>query len=98
MRNEVHYEWCWEYSDEHGDIEDLNHGDTLKDLGAAWEDNLYKAELTLIRNVGNDIEGLLDRTYAYPQNGKLPEFFEDGEKVPKRFQKELTAWEHLNKT
>ena len=87
MRNEVHYEWCWEYSDEHGDIEDLNHGDTLNDLGAA-EDNLYKAELTLIRNVGNDIEGLLDR-HGLPSNGKLPEFFEDGEKVPKRFQKEL---------
>tara|TARA_B100000530_G_C15690537_1_gene381881 strand:- start:347 stop:640 length:294 start_codon:yes stop_codon:yes gene_type:complete len=89
MRNEVHYEWCWEYSDEHGDIEDLNHGDTLKDLGAAWEDNLYKAELTLIRQYGNDADGMLEQGYAYPKERQLPEFFSCGARVPKRFQKEL---------
>lgn len=91
MKNEISYEWCWEYSDEHGDIIDLVHADTLKSLGAAAKNSL-KPELTLIREVGNDEDGLLERGYAYPTNGKLPEFFRYcGSKVPKRFQKELDA-------
>lgn len=96
-RNYTQYEWCWEYSDERGDIIDLVHADTLKSLGAAeksdWETGEpWKPELTLIRNYGNDEDGLLKRGYAYPTNGKLPEFFHYcGSKVPKRFQKELDA-------
>ena len=90
MKNETSYEWCWEYSDEHEDIIDLVHADTLKSLGAAEEDSL-KPELTLIREVGNDLDGLLERGYAYPTKGKLPEFFSCGARVPKRFQKELDA-------
>ena len=90
MKIEISYEWCWEYSDEHGDIIDLVHADTLKSLGAAREDSLTP-ELTLIRDYGNNEDGLLERGYAYPTNGKLPELFSCGTRVPKRFQKELDA-------
>lgn len=50
--------------------------------------------IVLIRDVGNNIEGLTDRAWAYVVDGKLPEYFEysAGEKsdikVPKRFHKE----------
>tara|TARA_B100000902_G_C27305411_1_gene915149 strand:+ start:1060 stop:1425 length:366 start_codon:yes stop_codon:yes gene_type:complete len=93
---EVHYEWCWEYSDEHGDIIHAYHADTLKNLGAAeashWETGEpWKPELTLIRDHGNDADGLQERSYAYPTNGTMPELFSCGSKIPKRFQKEFNA-------
>jgi len=36
--------------------------------------------------------GGLSNSYAYPVDGILPEHFDDGTKVPKRFQAELTKW------
>ena len=92
MKNHVMYEWCWEFWDQHGeDILDLYHGDTLEILGPPSGPSGATARLTLIREWGNDIEGIQARTYAYPENGRLPTEFENGIKVPKRFQKELTA-------
>lgn len=93
MKNHVMYEWCWECWDQNGtEILDLFHGDTLAILGGPTGPTLRNlARLTLIREWGNDIEGIQARTYAYPENGRLPTEFENGIKVPKRFQKELTA-------
>lgn len=36
--------------------------------------------------------GGFSNSYAYPVNGIIPEYFDDGTKVPKRFQAELTKW------
>jgi hypothetical protein len=92
MKNNVRYEWCWEFWDQNGeDILDLFHGDTLAILGPPRGPSNATARLTLIRNWGNDIEGLRERTYAYPEDGRLPAEFENGIKVPRQFQKELAA-------
>ena len=52
------------------------------------------SRLGLTRNIGNDAEGLIDRTWAYVENGKLQEYFQtaggsDDTKVPARFHKEF---------
>ena len=104
VRNKVNYEWVWEYSDsgEDRDIYDLEHGDTLINLGQSRLDQykgeitehgylIVRAELALIRDVGNDLEGLLDREYAYVKNNELPEFI-GGSKVPQKYHKELKAF------
>lgn len=90
----VIYEWCYETIDEHGDILDNDHADKLSDFS---EDRRTK-QLCLVRNEGNNEDGLQDRYWAYVKNGKLPEFFEDGAghliniSVPKRFHTELANY------
>lgn len=102
IRNKVTYEWVWEYSDSHGDIYDLEHGDTLVNLGQSrlqhYEgefndhgDPIVHAELALIRFVGNDVDGLIEKDYAYVEKNKLPEFIDDY-KIPQKFHKELKAF------
>jgi len=89
----VEYEWAVEHTDQHGDIIDIDHADKLKDLGMQPQDCIElhdtKPILTLIRHTGNDDEGELDRTYAYPIQSRLPTEFEDGKNIPKRFREEL---------
>ena len=46
--------------------------------------------LVLVRDKGDDIEGLTDRAWAYiTDEGTLPECFNNGIKVPKRFAEEF---------
>ena len=88
----VSYEWDLEEVDEYGDIVDHHWCD--KCPGLPTEPNL---ELVLIRDVHRGLAGddfnmsadLEHRSWAYVRDGKLPEFFDDGEKVPKRFHAEL---------
>lgn len=96
MRNTVSYEWDYERTDEHGDILDHNHADRLSQF--AIED--ITDSLVLVRDLGNENEGLQERTFAYVKDNKLPEYFTDGagnpiHKVPKRFNEELKTY--LNK-
>lgn len=93
MRNEIIYEWDIETVDEHGDIQDHDHRDKLSEY---HKDDINKdTVLVLVRDRGNDEEGVLDRQWAYTTivDGKhtLPTHFEDGRgcKVPKRFHTEL---------
>jgi hypothetical protein len=37
----------------------------------------------------NEHDGLVDRQWAYPEAGKLPEDFDRGAKVPVRFHREF---------
>jgi hypothetical protein len=62
--NKVTFEWCVEYTDEYGDIIDLDFG---KRLGEVWppRSNVYKPTLCHVRCSGNDKEGETDRGYAY---------------------------------
>jgi hypothetical protein len=90
----VAYEWAVEHTDQHGDIIDIDHADKLVDLGSMEAQDCIELDdtkpvLTLIRHIGNDDEGELDRTYAYPIQSRLPCTFEDGENIPKRFREEL---------
>ncbi len=90
MRMKTLYEWdleTWE-----GDqVEDHNHSDKIFRLPNKNE------KLVLVRDVGNDISGVVHRVWAYVENGVLPEYFYDcgdGDqkttiKVPKRFHQEL---------
>jgi hypothetical protein len=84
----VLYEWDREIVDANGDVIDHNHSDKLRVIA---DD---PGRLVLVRDEIDRYEGLVDRYWAYANNGKLPEFFEDergceGPKVPKRFHAEL---------
>lgn len=46
--------------------------------------------IALCRDVGCQAEGIEDRQYAYVnEDGELPETFDEGAKIPKRFREEL---------
>lgn len=96
MRNTTYYEWDYEVIDsDSGDVLDHWHEDSLSDFGRPLEEN---ERLLLVRNEGNEIEGLTDRLWAYVKDGKLPEYFSNAEgnevgyKVPKRFHDELAKY------
>ncbi len=93
--NTIHCEWDYETIDaESGDILNHNHADKLTDF--THEDKTDS--LVLIRDSGNEAQGLQDRLWAYVVGHKLPEFFTDSlgnptsYKVPARFHKELTNY------
>jgi hypothetical protein len=85
----VYYEWDIETTNEEGEIYDHNFADTLSEVV------LTEGDLVLIRSVGNENTGLVDRSWAYVKDGKLPACFYDGCEnntavpVPKRFVSEL---------
>lgn len=94
-RNKIHYEWAIEFIDRDGDIEDSNFQDKLKKLKPPRkvpDADGYTEDLVLIRDVWNEWHGSVDRQYAYVKNGILPEKFDYGAKVPKRFHAEYKRW------
>jgi len=93
MKSTVSYEWDYETVDEDGDIIDHNHSESLSRYGESDKTDT----LVLIRELGNDRDGMIDRTWAYVKDGKMPEYFTDsagvvGAKVPERFHKELAKY------
>lgn len=87
MRREVAYEWeAQRVSDDgHADLMELDHDTDLKGLlrrNPGWI-------ICLIRETGNEDEGVVDRSYAYPDDAGLPEEFDSGHKVPGRYRR---AW------
>ena len=89
----IHYEWDYETIDEHGDI--INHTHAAKLADYTKED--ITPSLVLIRDSGNEAEGLQERTWAYVTNGVLPGYFQDAagcncSKVPAKFHKELELY------
>ena len=87
----VSYEWVAEHVDEHGDIIDPLHGDTFAELNTDLDTfaDAVRVDVALCRREGDDDEGEWDRQYAYVKDGKLPETFEGGCRVPKRFHEEI---------
>lgn len=90
------------------EILDHHHADALAEFdpadlraaisGALTEDHRFgfpvRTRLVLVRDVGNDVEGLVDRSWAYVAGKIVPGRFTYGEdefgcKVPLRFQDEL---------
>ena len=88
MRNKVSYEWVAEETDEHGDIIEPWFGESLHEVLYCTMDSQFKVRVALVRNEGNDEDGLQDRQYAYVVNGLL-EPFDGGAMIPKRFFKEV---------
>lgn len=87
----IFYEWCYETTDEFGDIIDNYFADKLLEYTEDSKTN----QLCLVRNEGDEINGLGNRFWAYVKDGKLPECFEDAGyqtaiKVPQKFYKELS--------
>ena len=90
MRNQTRYEWCVEFTDDGGDVVDHYHADKLSEIP---DDVMNEGDLVLIRNVGNEYDGVNDRSWAYVVDGKLHPMFMSGdvagETVPQRFHAEL---------
>lgn len=86
MNNQRRYEWSYEIVDEHGDIMDSDFADRLSEFPKTSITNT----LCLVINIGNELDGVVERDHAYVENGNLPECFPNlGIAVPKRFIKEL---------
>lgn len=83
------YEWTFEVTEE-GNIIDSDFRDVLADL-----DITLKGDLGLVRNEGDEVNGLTDRLWAYVKDGELPDYFSDAlgnvtsYKVPIRYKYEL---------
>lgn len=93
MQTKVNYEWTLETLDD-GDIIDSDFADKL----TFDKDDLVGKDLGLVRDEGNEADGITDRLWAYVKDGNLPEYFSDSMgtpiaiKVPQRFHNELKAY------
>jgi len=95
-RYTVEYEWDIEGADKHGDIIDHDFSDTLKGLASRAEldvdhfaDDIVRNELCLVRSMGNDDEGIVERSWAYVTPQGLPAETDNGSKVPQKYLKEF---------
>jgi hypothetical protein len=91
----VRYEWVIEPVDQYGDIVESDHADSFEDAmkrAAGWRQEWKRVEVGLVRELGDDVEGLQDRQWAYIEDdGTLPAKFDGGARVPKRFMSEIAA-------
>lgn len=94
MNTKVSYEWS---------VETLC--EDMEDIIDSWFSDVFPVEpleqnqrICLVRNEGNEMKGITDRYWAYLINGKLPEYFEDGQslqtniKVPVKYHNELNKY------
>ena len=93
----VHYEWDAETVSDDGyeDVLDHSHRDNAVDAIRDLEQG-SNTRLVLVRDVYREHEGLVDRTWAYIEDDKLPERFSDAygnedALVPKRYHAELKS-------
>jgi len=87
----VYYEWAVEWLDEWGDIVDVTHFTRLAEAVEhhdAWMAVRGKnMAICLVYNRVSDFDqNVEDRQWAYLENGLLPEAFDGGGKIPKRFR------------
>jgi hypothetical protein len=94
FRSHVSYEWRIEEVDI--DSEDIADGYSFNTADEAVADFRQRPpdgrrfELVLVRNRGNDAEGLVDRQWAYVgDDGQLPKEFGGGAKVPAAYHRAL---------
>lgn len=82
----VIYEWDVEVTDEYGDVIDHDFGSEFPGIPKSENEHLV-----LIRySYADDQITEESRGYAYVKNGQLPDLFDDGYNVPKRFKREVT--------
>lgn len=98
MNNQVSWEWTIEVVDiESGDIVDSDPSGKLSDHLQQLADGPepgFRHDLVLVCDIGNEWDGLVERGYAYVEDGKLPESAVDAydryvRKVPKRYRDEF---------
>lgn len=90
----VRYEWLVEEVDEHGDIIDTYTWDTASAMFDAMRESIAAGlcyHFGIVRDTVRDDGELIDRQWAYAENGKLPDEFDGGAKVPKRMVTEFAA-------
>jgi hypothetical protein len=80
----VTYEWEWVVFDDEGDIVEVSYGDP-GELCVMPGMTLH----SLVKNYGNDVDGIQDRSWAYVDDGVLPQEFEDGTRVPAKLLAEF---------
>jgi hypothetical protein len=87
----THYEWDVELHDpESGDVLDHNQQSSFADCLRVHspEEN---TQIVLVKTLWDvEIGSLERRTWAYVEDNELPEYFDDGSRVPKRFQAEVS--------
>lgn len=93
MKNKIKYEWANEVIED-GEISDSDFTDTLTEIN---KDDFKNNDIALVRNEGNENEGLTDRLWAYIKNNILPDYFSGANgqtqiTVPQRFHKELAVY------
>ncbi len=86
MRDRIIYEYVIELKDSNDDIINLDFCDSYSEVLKNLPTN-GNYDIALIRTVGNDNEDVKDKSYAYLVDGRLPAYFDDGNKVPQRFLK-----------
>lgn len=100
MQNKVNYEWDVEEVEPDGDTFEHHHrgeGELhllLKEYGRNVLTGTGSTRLVLVRDEGNDIGGIVDRSWAYVKDGKLPIYTSDpveGDrfKIPQRLHAEF---------
>jgi hypothetical protein len=99
MKTIVSIEWLVEEIDSDGDIIDVHHVDSYAEAvrfaRVCRVENDVKTDIGLVRDRGNDLEGIIDRQWAYVDHGKLPERFDwgggedGGAKVPAKYHREI---------
>jgi hypothetical protein len=87
----VDYDWTCEEPFEESDIEDHNHRGELNNFCKIDLDELdeKKTRLVLVYSDWDECEGVQERQWAYVRNEVLPEFFDGGRKVPKKYHEEF---------
>jgi len=91
----TYYEWIVETVEDLGDNEvDVigtcawdTYEEARKDAEALMAQG-KRIEIGLTRNVGDEVDGLQDRQWAYLEDGQLPQNFDGGARVPQRFHRE----------
>lgn len=84
----VAYEWIVEEIDQYGDILDINYFDThekaFQMIAREPPDSLNHYDIGVVRDRFHpeDPNELVDRQWAYLDNGKLPTHFDGGALVP----------------
>lgn len=84
MIDELSYEWEAQEIDANGDIQDLDYSEDLAELLARRPSRTF----CLVRQTGNDDDGVNTREWAYLDlfdGFELEEEFTDGRRVPKKF-------------
>ena len=99
MTTYITYEWLVETLDldsadsaDDADIIEVYHADTYAEALKWAEQEEQPVRIGLVRDRGNNLDGLIDRQWAYLDAGTmgaLPEHFDGGIKVPARYHREL---------
>lgn len=100
----VYYEWVVELVDEHGDIHDTAAWDSAMDAldwmlyaQKSIDEGFYQGmaitkkfhlDMAITYNLDDECEGLIDQAHAYVVEGKVPQHFDNGRKIPKKLMNE----------